>query len=794
MIAYSTTCKTTTGQHRTITAEKFIERLNNCEPTYEKLPEDTNSIVNLYADIDSKQTYTPERLQEITDSFKDLLNDTFGPLTYTVLTSHGIDKSSWHIHSNDINGRVCDWKQYMTQINELIKTEFKALDLPLFDTSVYSSNRYMRCYGTSKDGENRPFILLEGTLENSIIIHVKPDARTIEPIEQELQPTMKQTPDGIQYTDDVKLNMMQLFISHRLLETCASGTYDEWIKIAFAIYNTFGNGEQGFKLFCAYSKLSTKHKPTDYDLAQKWAEMRCTQKNKMVSFGSICHFAKLNNPEQFKIIQNKTRPIINDKDEQLLISGTEVDLSIYIDNKWGKKITYCDKQIYVNKNNLWVEDENNFELNKIIEETKKCVENCIFNNMRKKEEVNNKDELEKINKIIDKLTKTKEKIGSVRTRDNIIRQIGRIRTDKNFVKSLNREINILPLQGGKQIDITTLEITNRTENSKFTYECGANFIRNMTPELEQEIDTYFNQMFVIKETKEPDIDTKQCFIDIIKSCCVGIPFRNIYFLIGEGKNGKSLLLKILKNIFNAAADTISKDVIIKSKHNSQLTTHLEKLDKIRFGFTSELEITDELNQTIIKQITGGDSIDCRSLQRTNRTLTPTTNLFAITNDLAKFTPDKATEDRLMIIPFNQTFENNKKFEAHMTSQPMLDAIFTYILTHGTICDNFKESDAMFNAKDDYIEQNNKSHLTDFIDTMCEVSEDLKIERNIFKQAYDNWLGTRGLKADRRDYNNFSRAMKKLGYPIKPSNNVCYYAGINIIPTCKVEFVPANPYN
>lgn len=797
-IKYAEHYKTTTNTHKTINAADFINRLNAKEPTYELTPDDCTEVVNFYADIDDNRVHDADKLQDITDCVKELISDTFGSgIELTILTAHGKDKSSWHIHSNDIRGRKCDWKQYIIQMNKLIKTEFAILDLPPFDECVYSPNRYMRCYGTPKNG-TRPFVLLEGLLENTIITLEKPGARIVAQLEKpESEQVQPHSFEGVPISDDVKTNMMRLFIDSGVLDKHACGDYTKWITIAFAIHNTFGDGETGFKFFKEYSQRDIKRKPTEFDLYEKWANLKCTEKKRPLSFGTICHIAKAENPTVYQRIKDQTRPIVSDPDEHLLISGTEVDVAKYIINKWGKTIVWCDKNIYTFQNLLWNEDENNSYLNRIIENACIAIKSCIFNNVAKKnrlDEGSNPDELKDLNKIIDKLNKTQDKLGSTRTRDNIMKQVGRIRTDKYFVKSLNRQEFVLPLKDGKQIDIRTLEITQRCEDSKFTYECGANYI-DLSADAEKEIDTYFNEMFIMKDTNTPDIATKQCFIDIIKSCCGGVPLRYIYFLIGEGKNGKSLILNILTDIFKSAADSISKDVILKSKHNSQLTTHLEKLDKIRFGFTSELENTDELNQPIIKQITGGDAIDVRGLQKTNATIIPTANIFAITNELAKFKPDPATQDRLIVIPFYAKFPKNPAFEKRMRSQEMLDAMFSYIMKHGQIQAEFIESDTMLDAKDGYIDENNKSHLTDFIDTMCEVSEDLKVERDAFKTAYDAWLISRGLKADRRDYNNFSRAMKRAGYNITRGHNIPYYNGLNLIPTttCKVEYNAPNPW-
>lgn len=54
-------------------------------------------------------------------------------------------------------------------------------------------------------------------------------------------------------------------------------------------------------------------------------------------------------------------------------------------------------------------------------------------------------------------------------------------------------------------------------------------------------------------------------VTIFKSIFSGITFRNIFFFTGDGSNGKSLLFKLLNNIFGKAMDVISNDVLIQKK-------------------------------------------------------------------------------------------------------------------------------------------------------------------------------------------------------------------------------------
>ena len=93
----------------------------------------------------------------------------------------------------------------------------------------------------------------------------------------------------------------------------------------------------------------------------------------------------------------------------------------------------------------------------------------------------------------------------------------------------------------------------------------------------------------------------------------------------------------------------------KGNFSSSINTELQKLVKCRLAYVSELSNEDELNVTRIKEITGGDPIDYRGLQKDNVTIIPTCNLFNLTNKLPTFKVQKANCDIIINIPFKNEF-------------------------------------------------------------------------------------------------------------------------------------------
>ena len=119
---------------------------------------------------------------------------------------------------------------------------------------------------------------------------------------------------------------------------------------------------------------------------------------------------------------------------------------------------------------------------------------------------------------------------------------------------MNKEKYILPIKIGKIINLKTLKIYDRNELNKFNYECNVNYIES-DDENEKIAKKYFMDLFCNNES------IVKCVIDIIKSAITGEKLRYIFFCTGTGRNGKSLLFKLLKLMLNNSIDIISENIM-----------------------------------------------------------------------------------------------------------------------------------------------------------------------------------------------------------------------------------------
>jgi phage/plasmid-associated DNA primase len=239
------------------------------------------------------------------------------------------------------------------------------------------------------------------------------------------------------------------------------------------------------------------------------------------------------------------------------------------------------------------------------------------------------------------------------------------------------------------------------------------------------------------------------------------------------------LFKLLVKIFQKAIDTISTDVIIERTNKSSITTEFEKLDKSRLGYITELKEVHKLNIDIIKKISGGDDMDSRGLFKSNNTIQPTTNLCVLTNELPKFHTEQAIIDRIIIIPFNNRFDVNINYEEEMMNKK--DLIFSFIMKKGNIKDKFDLTEEMISSKNEYIENNTKDYLKDFIEEYYDIKEFIKKEkilRDEFRRCYDEYCIKKRIKINNDTNTKFTRELlKKYNIDSKETNGKSYYIGL-----------------
>lgn len=148
-----------------------------------------------------------------------------------------------------------------------------------------------------------------------------------------------------------------------------------------------------------------------------------------------------------------------------------------------------------------------------------------------------------------------------------------------------------------------------------------------------------------------------------------------FFLYGTGRNGKSTFIDVIRDVFGDYAANIQPETImVKSSQNSAINSDIARLKGARLVTSVEPNEGVRLNEGLLKQLTGDDTVTARKLYSEEFEFKPEFKLWMATNHkpIIRGT-DTGIWRRIHMIPFNVQIPEDKvdknlthKLKAEMT--------------------------------------------------------------------------------------------------------------------------------
>lgn len=126
----------------------------------------------------------------------------------------------------------------------------------------------------------------------------------------------------------------------------------------------------------------------------------------------------------------------------------------------------------------------------------------------------------------------------------------------------------------------------------------------------------------------------------------------LFFLIGDGGNGKGTFVETLNKILGDHSTTVAMNTLVATKHQEH-ATELAKLRGVRLAVSSETSDGARWNVARIKLLTGGDVLTARFMRQDFFDFNPTHKLLISSNSKPMLgRVDHAIERRMHLCPFN----------------------------------------------------------------------------------------------------------------------------------------------
>lgn len=256
--------------------------------------------------------------------------------------------------------------------------------------------------------------------------------------------------------------------------------------------------------------------------------------------------------------------------------------------------------------------------------------------------------------------------------------------------------------------------------------------------------------------------------------------RIMLILHGSGRNGKSTFLETLKALLGDYAMRTPTEMLMM-KHEGGIPNDLARLKGARFVFASEAEEGRRLAESVVKDITGGDTISARFLRAEWFDFTPQFKLWLGTNHRPTVRgTDQAIWDRLPLIPFTVRIPDSdviprREMMAALTGE--MSGILRWAV-EGCLeyqRDGLQPPAAIRQATQEYRAE--MDVLGTFIDDRCRCGRQYGVKATDLYSAYKNWCDQGGERCVSQT--DFGRRLNERGFESNKKGGVVYRIGLDL---------------
>ena len=257
----------------------------------------------------------------------------------------------------------------------------------------------------------------------------------------------------------------------------------------------------------------------------------------------------------------------------------------------------------------------------------------------------------------------------------------------------------------------------------------------------------------------------------------------VFFLYGGGKNGKSVFTGILEHLL-ADYWTKTRAETIMQKRDQGIPNDIAALRGLRLCTVSEVNEGQRLNEALIKDLTGGDTLSARLLYGEFFNFKPQFKLWLYGNHKPKVRgTDEGIWRRMRLIPFTVTItEEEKDAELPAKLRAELPGILDWAVQGCTEWQQIglQEPQQVREATEEYRQE--MDNVARFLSDRCTDTPDdrgnCEAPAHPLYRSYDTWCKAANEHACAE--RTFSEVLTKKGFAKKRTNRGMQYSGIRLL--------------
>lgn len=226
--------------------------------------------------------------------------------------------------------------------------------------------------------------------------------------------------------------------------------------------------------------------------------------------------------------------------------------------------------------------------------------------------------------------------------------------------------------------------------------------------------------------------------------------KYLVFLWGpSGNNGKSTLIETVMKLLGPFALKSPTEMVMAKGYRGGIPNDIARLKGVRFTVTNEVDAGMTLSESIVKDMTGGDTLTARYMRGEFFDFRPTHKLWMVGNHKPEIRgADPAIWDRVKLIPFTVEIpkaERDAKLGEKLAGE--LEGILAWAV-RGCMAwqkDGLRPPELVTEATSTY--QAEQDVLGQFIADCCELGPTYTVSKGTLYQVYEAWAKSNGLRVD-----------------------------------------------
>lgn len=262
----------------------------------------------------------------------------------------------------------------------------------------------------------------------------------------------------------------------------------------------------------------------------------------------------------------------------------------------------------------------------------------------------------------------------------------------------------------------------------------------------------------------------------------------LFFLYGNGSNGKSTFLETLQELLKTyACSTPSDTLMSKERGNDGISNDIARLRGTRFVSSVEIGENRRLNEELIKRLTGQDVMTARFLHAEFFEFKPAFKLFLACNHLPVIRgTDYAIWRRIRIIPFTVKIpeaEQNKELPAQLKEE--LPGILAWAVRgcQAWQQDGLQPPDEVMAATTTY--RASMDVLGQFLEECCLVDTAIRVKATTLYDAYKRWCDANGERTMTQTA--FGKRLEEAGFTGEKKSGVSWRLGLGLQDSAQDSF-------